>query len=108
MKEFWNKNNAWETEDFATLRQLLLTLLTPIPRKDSNFLKACVRASYHCVIIINCYQFYSIGKSTKELNGEEKKDDGELWCNIEAQAAFLGPNLWDKTLPYDTDFKEVS
>lgn len=24
---------------------------------------------------------------------------------MEAQAAFLGPNLWDKTLPYDTDLK---
>ncbi|KAK6629241.1 hypothetical protein RUM43_003058 [Polyplax serrata] len=47
-------------------------------------------------------------KSTKEVGGEDKKDDGELWCNIEAQAAFLGPNLWDKTLPYDTDFKEHS
>lgn len=38
---------------------------------------------------------------------EDKKDDNELW---EAQAAFLGPNLWDKTLPYDPDLKvqEVS
>lgn len=38
---------------------------------------------------------------------EDKKDDSELW---EAQAAFLGPNLWDKTLPYDPDLKvqEVS
>ncbi|XP_041987961.1 hepatic leukemia factor-like isoform X2 [Aricia agestis] len=33
---------------------------------------------------------------------EDKKDDSELW---EAQAAFLGPNLWDKTLPYDPDLK---
>ncbi|KAG8038264.1 hypothetical protein G9C98_006591 [Cotesia typhae] len=39
---------------------------------------------------------------------EEKKDaDGELWGNVEAQAAFLGPNLWDKTLPYDADLKYV-
>ncbi|CAH4039022.1 unnamed protein product [Pieris brassicae] len=35
---------------------------------------------------------------------EDKKDDSELW---EAQAAFLGPNLWDKTLPYDPDLKYV-
>ncbi|XP_050684225.1 thyrotroph embryonic factor isoform X2 [Leptidea sinapis] len=35
---------------------------------------------------------------------EDKKDDNELW---EAQAAFLGPNLWDKTLPYDPDLKYV-
>jgi hypothetical protein len=41
----------------------------------------------------------------KEGGPEEKKDDGELWCNVEAQAAFLGPNLWDKTLPYDADLK---
>lgn len=33
---------------------------------------------------------------------EDKKDDSELW---EAQAAFLGHNLWDKTLPYDPDLK---
>lgn len=38
---------------------------------------------------------------------EDKKDDSDLW---ETQAAFLGPNLWDKTLPYDPDLKvqEVS
>ncbi|XP_012544798.1 hepatic leukemia factor isoform X7 [Bombyx mori] len=43
------------------------------------------------------------GKSvnTKETL-EDKKDDNDLW---EAQAAFLGPNLWDKTLPYDPDLK---
>lgn len=34
---------------------------------------------------------------------DDKKDDGELWGNVEAQAAFLGPNLWDKT--YETDLK---
>ncbi|XP_015438943.1 PREDICTED: thyrotroph embryonic factor [Dufourea novaeangliae] len=46
---------------------------------------------------------------TSSLKGkEEKKDaDGELWGNVEAQAAFLGPNLWDKTLPYDADLKYV-
>jgi leukemia factor-related protein len=43
--------------------------------------------------------------ANKEGAPEEKKDDGELWCNVEAQAAFLGPNLWDKTLPYDADLK---
>ncbi|XP_078035595.1 thyrotroph embryonic factor-like isoform X2 [Augochlora pura] len=44
------------------------------------------------------------------VNGkEEKKDaDGELWGNVEAQAAFLGPNLWDKTLPYDADLKVLN
>lgn len=48
------------------------------------------------------------GKSVNSKDAlEDKKDDNELW---EAQAAFLGPNLWDKTLPYDPDLKvqEVS
>ncbi|CAH1394726.1 unnamed protein product [Nezara viridula] len=35
----------------------------------------------------------------------EKKDESELWGTMEAQTAFLGPNLWEKTLPYDTDLK---
>jgi len=52
--------------------------------------------------------FLISGKTTvKEVTNEEKKEENELWCNIEAQAAFLGPNLWDKTLSYDSDFKEV-
>ncbi|XP_061382473.1 hepatic leukemia factor isoform X4 [Danaus plexippus] len=43
------------------------------------------------------------GKSVNNKDPlEDKKDDSELW---EAQAAFLGPNLWDKTLPYDPDLK---
>nr|BAN20498.1 par domain protein [Riptortus pedestris] len=37
----------------------------------------------------------------------EKKDETELWGTMEAQTAFLGPNLWEKTLPYDTDLKYV-
>jgi len=37
----------------------------------------------------------------------DKKDDSELWSNVEAQAAFLGPNLWEKTLSYDSDLKYV-
>ncbi|XP_068632920.1 thyrotroph embryonic factor isoform X2 [Battus philenor] len=45
------------------------------------------------------------GKSVNAKDAlEDKKDDNELW---EAQAAFLGPNLWDKTLPYDPDLKYV-
>jgi leukemia factor-related protein len=50
--------------------------------------------------------FHVAGKAVNKEGGpEEKKDDGEVWCNVEAQAAFLGPNLWDKTLPYDSDLK---
>ncbi|XP_055844162.1 GATA zinc finger domain-containing protein 13 isoform X13 [Episyrphus balteatus] len=50
---------------------------------------------------------YLNGKSgnSKEICGDDKfKEDGDPW-NVEAQAAFLGPNLWDKTLPYDADLK---
>lgn len=39
------------------------------------------------------------------LNDEKSKDDGELWNNVDAQTAFLGPNLWDKT--YESDLKYV-
>ncbi|XP_013189390.1 hepatic leukemia factor isoform X1 [Amyelois transitella] len=45
------------------------------------------------------------GKSVNSKDAlEDKKDDTELW---DAQAAFLGPNLWEKTLPYDPDLKYV-
>ncbi|XP_053688706.1 hepatic leukemia factor-like [Sabethes cyaneus] len=50
---------------------------------------------------------YLNGKSSnnKDICGDDKhKEDGDPW-NVEAQAAFLGPNLWDKTLPYDSDLK---
>ncbi|KAI4493215.1 hypothetical protein M0802_009503 [Mischocyttarus mexicanus] len=57
---------------------------------------------------------HKIGREKKTIRKqgkdgpEEKKDaDGELWGNVEAQAAFLGPNLWDKTLPYDADLKDI-
>uniref|UniRef100_U5EGJ8 Putative sequence-specific dna binding transcription factor n=1 Tax=Corethrella appendiculata TaxID=1370023 RepID=U5EGJ8_9DIPT len=43
--------------------------------------------------------------NNKDICGDDKhKEDGDPW-NVEAQAAFLGPNLWDKTLPYDSDLK---
>lgn len=38
-------------------------------------------------------------------NDDKGKDDGELWNNVDAQTAFLGPNLWDKT--YESDLKYV-
>ncbi|VEN36003.1 unnamed protein product [Callosobruchus maculatus] len=40
------------------------------------------------------------------LGDDKSKDDGELWNTVEAQTAFLGPNLWDKT--YETDLKFLS
>lgn len=63
--------------------------------------------------LINGNDFLSHGASFNKKYGksvnnkdtlEDKKDESELW---EAQAAFLGPNLWDKTLPYDPDLKYV-
>ncbi|XP_058793066.1 hepatic leukemia factor-like isoform X3 [Phymastichus coffea] len=47
-------------------------------------------------------------KQGKDGPDEKKDADGELWGNVEAQAAFLGPNLWDKTLPYDADLKVLN
>ncbi|XP_065362475.1 protein kinase 4 isoform X2 [Calliphora vicina] len=49
------------------------------------------------------------GKSTSNSKevicpDDKYKEEGDLW-NVEAQTAFLGPNLWEKTLPYDADLK---
>lgn len=52
------------------------------------------------------HQMFINGKSCGK-ESPDKKDDNELWSNVEAQAAFLGPNLWEKTLSYDTDLKYV-
>lgn len=50
--------------------------------------------------------WFVLGKSCGK-DSPEKKDDNELlWSNVEAQAALLGPNIWDnKNLSYDTDLK---
>ena len=31
----------------------------------------------------------------KQENGEKKEETDEVWSYLEAQAAFLGPSLWD-------------
>ncbi|XP_017884883.1 thyrotroph embryonic factor isoform X7 [Ceratina calcarata] len=54
------------------------------------------------------HHVYVNGKQGKDGPEEKKDADGELWGNVEAQAAFLGPNLWDKTLPYDADLKVLN
>ncbi|XP_024942319.1 thyrotroph embryonic factor isoform X8 [Cephus cinctus] len=54
------------------------------------------------------HHVYMNGKQGKDGPEEKKDADGELWGNVEAQAAFLGPNLWDKTLPYDADLKVLN
>ncbi|XP_050456759.1 thyrotroph embryonic factor isoform X4 [Cataglyphis hispanica] len=53
------------------------------------------------------HHVYMNGKQGKDGPEEKKDADGELWGNVEAQAAFLGPTLWDKSLPYDADLKYV-
>jgi hypothetical protein len=42
-----------------------------------------------------------------EKSPEDKtKETADPWDNFDAHAAFLGPTLWDKRLPYDgQDFK---
>uniref|UniRef100_A0A6M2DR15 Putative basic region leucine zipper transcription factor n=1 Tax=Xenopsylla cheopis TaxID=163159 RepID=A0A6M2DR15_XENCH len=45
------------------------------------------------------------GSSAKDKDSD--CSESGLWGNVEAQAAFLGPNIWDKTLPYDADLKYV-
>uniref|UniRef100_A0AAG5D2Q9 BZIP domain-containing protein n=1 Tax=Anopheles atroparvus TaxID=41427 RepID=A0AAG5D2Q9_ANOAO len=43
--------------------------------------------------------------NNKDICGEDKhKEEGDPW-SVDAHSAFLGPNLWDKTLPYDSDLK---
>lgn len=42
----------------------------------------------------------------KPMDEPPAKDTTDPWENFDAQAAFLGPTLWDKRLPYDgQDFK---
>ncbi|XP_071446800.1 thyrotroph embryonic factor-like, partial [Hetaerina americana] len=50
----------------------------------------------------------AVGPGGAALVGEKpsKEEEEALWSNVAAQAAFLGPNLWDRTLPYDADLKE--
>lgn len=56
-------------------------------------------------LLIAVFLFSGKTSNSKDICGDDKhKEDGDPW-NVEAQAAFLGPNLWDKTLPYDTDLK---
>lgn len=39
--------------------------------------------------------------SEKSLEEKQAKGDADPWDNFDVQAAFLGPTLWDKRLPYD-------
>ena len=57
----------------------------------------------------NCFlTLFVTGKSCGKDSPEKKDNDDLLWSNVEAQAAFLSPNIWDnKSLPYDTDLKVI-
>lgn len=58
----------------------------------------------NCVFLFFFFPFAGKSGNSKDICGDDKqKEDGDPWN--EAQAAFLGPNLWDKTLPYDADLK---
>nr|XP_009939196.1 PREDICTED: hepatic leukemia factor [Opisthocomus hoazin] len=47
-------------------------------------------------------QFYRLASFGKEKDKEKKLDDDSTSTTV-PQSAFLGPTLWDKTLPYDGD-----
>ncbi|XP_058463629.1 hepatic leukemia factor isoform X4 [Malaya genurostris] len=60
---------------------------------------------YTAISDFTVFLFSGKSSNNKDICGDDKhKEDGDPW-NVEAQAAFLGPNLWDKTLPYDSDLK---
>ncbi|XP_075991284.1 PAR bZIP family member Pdp1 isoform X2 [Anticarsia gemmatalis] len=92
-------------------------LKTYIGRHDDDYPLINGNGKYSCFLTRrdnsgeNIIDFLSHGASFNKKYGksvnnkdplEDKKDDSDLW---EAQAAFLGPTLWDKTLPYDPDLK---
>ncbi|CAH0402209.1 unnamed protein product [Chilo suppressalis] len=89
----WNQYHIWRQHVFVNAR----------PYRGNTLASACWPGAGGQVTAPPV-----AGKSVNAKDAlEDKKDDNELW---EAQAAFLGPNLWDKTLPYDPDLKvqEVS
>ncbi|XP_046807484.1 uncharacterized protein DDB_G0283357 isoform X6 [Lucilia cuprina] len=78
----------------------------------ANAVAAAVIANEHQNHINNLKTRFlpsSSGKSTSNSKevicpDDKYKEEGDLW-NVEAQTAFLGPNLWEKALPYDADLK---
>lgn len=55
---------------------------------------------------MNNHGLQSLPLSEKSLEEKSKGEGMDPWDNFDAQAAFLGPSLWDKRLPYDgQDFK---
>lgn len=52
------------------------------------------------------HQQQSSGENSEKSVEEKTKEIGDPWENFDAHAAFLGPTLWEKRLPYDgQDFK---
>ncbi|XP_035906176.1 thyrotroph embryonic factor isoform X9 [Anopheles stephensi] len=71
-------------------------LKTLIGGRDSN---------YPLISGTNVFLFSGKTSNNKDICGEDKhKEENDPW-NVETHSAFLGPNLWDKTLPYDSDLK---
>ena len=53
--------------------------------------------------------FINITGNSSKKDGFEKKDIDAPQITRPSQSAFLGPQIWDKTLPYDlmdNDFKD--
>lgn len=71
-------------------------LKTLIGGRDNN---------YPLISGTNVFLFSGKTSNNKDICGEDKhKEEGDPW-SVDAHSAFLGPNLWDKTLPYDSDLK---
>uniref|UniRef100_A0A1B6JAC4 BZIP domain-containing protein n=1 Tax=Homalodisca liturata TaxID=320908 RepID=A0A1B6JAC4_9HEMI len=85
----WHQQQQWAQHKGYELQQHHQHSQQPVPPPPKRYLFA-----------------NSAGKSCGK-ESPDKKDDNELWSNVEAQAAFLGPNLWEKTLSYDSDLKYV-
>uniref|UniRef100_A0A1B6G984 BZIP domain-containing protein n=1 Tax=Cuerna arida TaxID=1464854 RepID=A0A1B6G984_9HEMI len=85
----WHQQQQWAQHKGYELHQHHQHSQQPVPPPPKRYLFA-----------------NSAGKSCGK-ESPDKKDDNELWSNVEAQAAFLGPNLWEKTLSYDSDLKYV-
>ncbi|KAF9807627.1 hypothetical protein SFRURICE_008840 [Spodoptera frugiperda] len=86
----WNQYHIWRQHVFVN-GQWHLTASTLDQEAHAHFLR---RGTHPLRFVIDA--------APDKDPLEDKKDDSDLW---EAQAAFLGPTLWDKTLPYDPDLK---
>ncbi|KAL9905306.1 PAR bZIP family member Pdp1 isoform 10-T10 [Glossina fuscipes fuscipes] len=104
-----NANNSSNANTNSVLGNVSATTTV---QHVANAVAAAVIANEHQNHLNNLksrFQPTSTGKSTSNSKevicpDDKYKEEGDLW-NVEAQTAFLGPNLWEKTLPYDADLK---